>query len=385
MTLEWLPVSDAEAERIAPERLLSVADILLGGHASRHRILPSNSTKTMSLKPVRVPAVIRSVGATPNAASSERRVDWRGFARLGSPAEWGMGGSVLRLAPPGQDPLSRAYLTAVSAEAPDEAAGYARWVKLAETARHATAKIRNCESMLALVDASSSDENDRSLWRGGAGTARAVGLPEGGTIVWPEAISSPIVSKRPQAADSFRAFCEETGKCAAPATSSEAAFLAPVFRTLMAGVLLDECLDSLRNAWKAIRAGTGEAARDAEAYLTERPPWPPASILRLRKERGFEYVGALAEQVAIDRDQRDWLVRAFQEAEGKVDFQRLETSDDGRLSESLRFRTWIHAEWAAWVRQRARRTERYLSNPLAGRTSPTSKPPEFGTRGPRLT
>ena len=82
-------------------------------------------------------------------------------------------------------------------------------------------------------------------------------------------------------------------------------------------------------------------------------------MIETRTKRGFEYVVALAEQLAVDQNQRDWLIQEFGKPESATDFRMLETADNGRLGDSARFANWLNAEWTAWIRQRCRRAERY--------------------------
>ncbi len=100
------------------------------------------------------------------------------------------------------------------------------------------------------------------------------------------------------------------------------------------------------------------------SLLGEPPPWPPASIARMKaKADGEELLAILARQVAPEPESRAWLLSAFEEPPRPVDLARLDaiaSAAGGRLVAEPRFRAWLGSEWRAWARQRDRRVARRL-------------------------
>jgi hypothetical protein len=141
-----------------------------------------------------------------------------------------------------------------------------------------------------------------------------------------------------------------------------------MFLNAIASILRINCASPIRKVWKSMEAATAEVRSETEAYLVSRPPWPPASILTLRQERGFEFVVSLAEQLAMDTAQRDWLMAEFARSETQTDFRMLESADNGRLARSTRFSAWLISEWTAWMRQRCRRAARFLDSTPSSRS-----------------
>lgn len=126
------------------------------------------------------------------------------------------------------------------------------------------------------------------------------------------------------------------------------------------GATLVDAQDELWNAWQALdRAGNPPRA---ERWMTEAPPWPPASVAKLGQRDGSgTLTRTLAEQVAPDPTIRAWLLRSWLEPERPIDGRRLaelSQAAEGRLMREPRFRAWLRAEWTAWARQRYRRVAR---------------------------
>ncbi len=134
------------------------------------------------------------------------------------------------------------------------------------------------------------------------------------------------------------------------------------------GAALVDSHEELREADLAL--GRSDRPAEAEAALGERPPWPPASILRLRAgPSGGPMLDALAEQIAPDPDVRAWLRESWSRPGRPVDgglLRELAGAVDGRLAREPRLRAWLRGEWTAWTRQLYRRVAR-----LAGGWSPT--------------
>jgi hypothetical protein len=213
---------------------------------------------------------------------------------------------------------------------------------------------------MGLISSTNNQETSGIAWCGGPALQKALGLEPDEPLHWPEGVTFfESAAVRASDRELFKQFCLETKKLVLkPASGSTRQH---PFVMDLAATLLDQCRPELLAAWEVIDQSTGEERLRTERYLAERPPWPPASVQDLAKRRGFEYVVALVEQLAVDGDERDWMIHQFQQPSGLVDLVRLEKSVDGKLENSIRFRSWLRAEWAAWVRQRCRRVQRFLT------------------------
>ena len=131
-------------------------------------------------------------------------------------------------------------------------------------------------------------------------------------------------------------------------------------------VLLDAMLSGARPEWVEARSALerhGNPARQV-AWMTEPPPWPPASITRMRtRPDGPALIKLLAKQVAPDTSALAWLVESFERVPATIDGPLLNQIDEaagGRLAADPRFRSWLRSEWSTWARQRDRRVIRNL-------------------------
>jgi hypothetical protein len=131
-------------------------------------------------------------------------------------------------------------------------------------------------------------------------------------------------------------------------------------------------VDAQDELWTATAALEGSTVREpALRWLTEPPPWPPASVARImrrRGERAMAMVETLAGQLAPDPDVRAWLIRSWLSQPRTVDplvLEELVRAVDGRLCREPRFRDWLRAEWTAWARQRYRRVARLAATSVA--------------------
>ncbi len=119
---------------------------------------------------------------------------------------------------------------------------------------------------------------------------------------------------------------------------------------------------------RAARASLADAGNPARslALFTEAPPWPPASIEKMRSRGDREsLMKLLAEQVAPDPVARQWLLQSWSRASQPIDGVMLDTlarAADGRLAAEPRFRAWLRSEWTAWSRQRYRRVVSRLAD-----------------------
>jgi hypothetical protein len=114
-------------------------------------------------------------------------------------------------------------------------------------------------------------------------------------------------------------------------------------------------------AWTQL-AAAGHPPR-AEGWMSEAPPWPPASVDKLlrRGDEGAVLLETLTTQVTPAADLRNWLLRSWLGPPRRVDgrlLAELARAEGGRLVREPRFRMWLRSEWTAWARQRYRRVVR---------------------------
>ena len=116
--------------------------------------------------------------------------------------------------------------------------------------------------------------------------------------------------------------------------------------------------------WSARQDRQSAQARD---WLTEPPPWPPASVEKLQSRGGesaLALVQDLAGQIAPDPEPRFWLVQSWLRPARPIDralLTELAQAAGGRLVREPRFRAWLRGEWTAWARQRYRRVARLVA------------------------
>ncbi|WP_435019397.1 hypothetical protein TA3x_001274 [Tundrisphaera sp. TA3] len=126
------------------------------------------------------------------------------------------------------------------------------------------------------------------------------------------------------------------------------------------GATMVDAHDEMRSAWTALERYGHPAA--AEAPFFEAPPWPPASVTRLRSDPAdAPLLETLAEQVAPGPEERAWLLESWGGKTRPIDgalLHDLVGAAGGRLAREPRFRSWLRAEWTAWARQRYRRVAR---------------------------
>jgi hypothetical protein len=142
--------------------------------------------------------------------------------------------------------------------------------------------------------------------------------------------------------------------------------LSDLWADLIGATMVDAQEELLLAARGVARAGEAASAR-ARAWLTEPPPWPPASIEKLQSRGGdgaLALVQDLAGQIAPDPEQRLWLVQSWLLPARPIDrtmLSRLARAAGGRLVHEPRFRSWLRGEWTAWARQRFRRVARFVA------------------------
>jgi len=169
-------------------------------------------------------------------------------------------------------------------------------------------------------------------------------------------------------AQEFLRFLAETQELTAhPAQTSNETD--PDVETLVAdltGATLVDAQDELWAAWAALeRAGYPPTALK---WMTEAPPWPPASVAKILDqpgEKAMTLIETLAREIAPEPSVRAWLVRSWLSPSRLVDdtlLTELAQAVERRLCREPRFHAWLRAEWTAWARQRYRRVLRVASS-----------------------
>jgi hypothetical protein len=179
---------------------------------------------------------------------------------------------------------------------------------------------------------------------------------------WVEGVAIPRTDRDPDLARAFLEFLAATGQTRRvpvrlPTSSDSDVLLADLL-----GATLVDAQDELWVAWSALeKAGISETAL---RWMTEPPPWPPASVSKMlnrQGERAMSLLESLVGQLATDPTVRAWLLRSWLSPPRLIDgalFNELVLAVDGRLCREPRFRDWLRAEWTAWARQRYRRVAR---------------------------
>jgi hypothetical protein len=176
-------------------------------------------------------------------------------------------------------------------------------------------------------------------------------------------------SRDPELARKFVRFLFETRQAElAPRPGTPGDKADPDFDSLIAdllGATLVDAQDELWAAWDVLeRAGS---PGPAHKWLTEPPPWPPASIEKYLKSEGEHamslietLVGELSPRPAV----RAWLIRSWLAQPRVVDdvlLAEMTHAVEGGLVHEPRFRSWLRAEWTASARQRYRRVAKMAS------------------------
>jgi hypothetical protein len=354
--LEWLILAPSDdIARLAARR--GQPDVLLGGpargyeqlsHAKRLVPLPIGGSPAWI---VARRAVIRVISASCKDVGAASTPD---------------GG--VAFDDPRNDPISLAWLVAQLEDRPF-GEGYARLVRAAGERRRIG---RQPGSAAAAV---------------GAGDAeRAPGVVSGdqapvepNSVPWIEGVAILDNVRHPEQATSFLKFLVETGRAgSAPARSvPDASDVRDLLADLLGATLVD-AQDEVWDAWSALERT--EYPQPQLRWMTEPPPWPPASIAKIltrEGEQAMSMVETLAGQLATHPSARSWLIRSWLSPPRLIDREVLEEltrADDGRLIREPRLREWLRAEWTAWARQRYRRVLRAVG----GKPSPA----EMGASSP---
>jgi hypothetical protein len=258
-------------------------------------------------------------------------------------------------------------------EAGSWAEGYARLVRLAGDPRPIG---RQPGAAAAALER---DETPRALRVRGKGRAQTrAGRPiielESESVKeaeWVEGVALLRGGDNPALAQELLRFLAARGEAESPSPDLDARA-----GDLEASSLLDDFLgatlvdaqDELVAAWRKL-ASAGHPER-AERWMSEAPPWPPASVDKLlaRGEEGAVLLETLSTQIAPEADLRNWLLRSWLAPPRRVDgrlLSELAQAQGGRLVREPRFRMWLRSEWTAWARQRYRRVARLAAGAVS--------------------
>jgi hypothetical protein len=175
-----------------------------------------------------------------------------------------------------------------------------------------------------------------------------------------ECVAMTQGGKNPERARAFLQALTTIGLAKPPGVDAAIEATADELFADLLGAATVDALNELRDADAALR-NYGHPAK-AEASIGERPPWPPASVGKLRSSAGgIELVETLAEQIAPDPTARAWLVESWSRPKQPIDralLVEIAGAADGRLAREPRFRSWLRGEWTAWTRQLYRRVAR---------------------------
>jgi hypothetical protein len=183
-------------------------------------------------------------------------------------------------------------------------------------------------------------------------------------IDWLEGVAVIRGGRDPALAQEFVRFLARRGQAESPSASApdqpSDLDAADLLADLLGATLVD-AQDELWAAWEKL-AAAGHPQR-AERWMTEPPPWPPASIDKLLKqgEQGGTLLATWAAEIAPEADSRNWLLQSWLAGSRQVDGRLLAELAgvlDGRLAREPRFRAWLRVEWTVWARQRYRRVAR---------------------------
>jgi len=277
---------------------------------------------------------------------------------------------------PRVDPLSRAWAASLL-DAEHFRAGYAQLVRAGGSRRrlgHRLGAGRGAVergeaglSPLWIAEQTGSEINQAQRTSGRPPAGDGEGLPE--AAIPPRLVEGAAIvagGANQRLASEFLRFLAET-RADRPAveTSSSRSQADPEIEELVADLVGATLVDAQDELWAASAAlHRASDPEPALKWMTEPPPWPPASIATLLA-RGdsdaLNLVEALACEIAPDAAVRAELIRSWLAPARVIDrgtLAELVSLADGRLRTEPRFRAWLRAEWTVWARQRFRRVER---------------------------
>jgi hypothetical protein len=193
--------------------------------------------------------------------------------------------------------------------------------------------------------------------------------PGAGKFLGIEGVAVTTRSREPALAQGFLRFLVETQNATELGNKDALVTGLPAQQSsLLADLFGSTLVDAQDELWMASRAIEGLANREqAVKWLSEPPPWPPASVAKYlgrEGERAMALIETLLTEVAPDPASRAWLLRSWLEPARPVDeFLLLDLAEaaDGQLCREPRFRAWLREEWTAWARQRYRRVARWAA------------------------
>ncbi len=147
------------------------------------------------------------------------------------------------------------------------------------------------------------------------------------------------------------------------------------------GATLVDAREELQIGAAALERAKEPTSGQATAWLTEPPPWPPASVEKLQSrgsEGAMAMVQDLAGQIAPEPESRFWLVQSWLRPSRPIDqalLTELAQAAGGRLVREPRFRAWLRGEWTAWARQRYRRVARVAAGAGSATRATSSRSP----------
>jgi hypothetical protein len=357
--IEWLILDPGEdLVRVVQRR--SPPDVLLGGPASSFvRLARRNRLSPLPLKDSPLWSIARqaTIGLMDARSHSTHTDQPRGDRTSADPAAATPNHIAARditFDDPRSDPISLAWASSQLEDGPFHH-GYSR---LVHAAAHPRRIGHNTGAALAAVQ------------RGEAGRAPIVtpdapsrpiaSAPQSSR--WIEGVAIPLGARQPELAKSFVQFLTESQGVKSVPGGPE---IDPDTDALLAdllGATLVDAQDELWAAWAVLdRVGYPEMPL---RWMTEPPPWPPASVARILRrggESGMPLIETLARELSSDPAVRAWLVRSWLSPPRIADKSLLADlvhAVEGRLCSEPRFRAWLRAEWTAWARQRYRRAAR---------------------------
>lgn len=352
-TVRWLVLAPGgDVTRLASRR--EPPDLILGGPASAYE----NLARRGLLEPDEngKPAWRVARRAAIGFASSVRSK-----GHVGTPENDVPGADrPLTFDDPRRDPVALAWAKTVL-DSGDWADGFARIVRSVRGVRPpgrqpgaALAAVERGEAETTPAVAPFGSEADRPAVR----FAAAPGPPS-----WIEGMAVVRGSRRATDAQALLDGLTEQGRVEWPKAGDVNDPAADALLADLLGAALVDAGDELRAAWSVL--GKGSSPSRMERWMTEAPPWPPASVAKILQSgvNAMPLGETLAAQVAPDADVRAWLLRSWLAPPRSVDgalLHDLAGAVDGRLVREPRFRAWLRGEWTAWARQRYRRVARQV-------------------------